>query len=293
MARKVFISSDMSIDEAVSEVAEQDPVSALIWPWVLTCFDDWGRAKASPREIKNSTFPANDLVTTEVIGKAISLYGVRLVHLYEAEGKPYMCINPDKWFKYQTHIRGEKRENDRSKHPAPVDDNSAQVRASARSNAQSADNLTNRIPSPSPSLSPSPSNQSSSVVIGQNAFALYQKHEFGKLDELSSQFIGESIDDHGEDWVKRAMIEAVKSNKKSWSYVQGILKRWKATGHSEPWTLEREEPKPQQQQSFRNYNRPQRPSMPVVKDDGKGDEVSPEQMEQMLELARKLKGESA
>jgi hypothetical protein len=153
VARKVFISSDMSVDETISEIAEQDSIAALMWPWILTYFDDWGRAKASPREIKNSVFQANELITTSIISKAISLYDGRLVQMYEVEGKPYMCIDPDKWFKYQTHIRKEKRENDGSKHPAPLVAECAQVRASARGSANFSDNLTDCIPSPSPSLS--------------------------------------------------------------------------------------------------------------------------------------------
>lgn len=152
MARKVFISSDMSSDEAISEVSEIDATAGLMWPWILTYFDDWGRAKASPREIKNSIFQANDLITLDIIKRALELYSVKLVKLYEVKGKPYMCIDPDKWFKYQTHIRREKRENDGSKLPPP-DNNSAQVREDARDSAQISDNLTNCIPSPSPSPS--------------------------------------------------------------------------------------------------------------------------------------------
>jgi predicted phage replisome organizer len=129
---------------------------------------------------------------------------------------------------------------------------------------------------------------SGSSMIGNNPFSIYDKQGFGKLDETSAIFVGESIDTYGEDWVRRAMIEAVKQGKKTWSYVEnGILKRWKATGHAEPWTLEREEPK-QQQRSGGYGGKPQRPRMEVVKDDGP--EVTPEQMEEMMKLARELQG---
>lgn len=155
MARKVFISSAMSYDETLSEIAEAEPLAALLWPWFLTYFDDWGRAKTSPREIKNSVFQANELITIDFITRAIALYDGKLLEVYEVEGKSYMSVAADKWFKHQTHIRREKRENDGSKYPPPTARDDAQVRADARDHAESRANLTDCIPSPSPSPSPS------------------------------------------------------------------------------------------------------------------------------------------
>jgi len=110
MARKVFITSDMSIDEQLAEVAEQDSLAALIWPWFLTTFDDWGRAEAHPRRLKAKVFPMNDMVTVEVIERTLRLYEkVGLLVLYEVDGKPYMAIPEDKWYKYQTHMNRSRR----------------------------------------------------------------------------------------------------------------------------------------------------------------------------------------
>lgn len=129
----------------------------------------------------------------------------------------------------------------------------------------------------------------SSSMRGQNPFALFERHGFGKLNEITAQFIEDTINDYTEDWVKRAMTESIKHDKKVWKYVEGILKRWKATEHPEPWTLEKEEPK----QSFRNnYNKQQSPRMSVVKDEGPVKEVSQEEREKMRELVRQLKEES-
>ena len=111
VARKVYVSSDISIDESLSEIAETAPLEALLWPWLLTAFDDWGRAEASPRRLKAKVFPGNSLVTVEVIDHALQRFAeVGLIRLYEVQGKAYMAI-PDieKWYKYQTHIRRERR----------------------------------------------------------------------------------------------------------------------------------------------------------------------------------------
>jgi hypothetical protein len=120
MARKVYITSEMSIDERLLNVAEEDPLAALIWPWILTALDDWGRSEAKPKKLKAKIFPGNDMVTPEVIEKALRLYDQEgIIQLYEVDGKPYMAVPKDKWFKYQTQIHSSKRDNDGSKFPPP------------------------------------------------------------------------------------------------------------------------------------------------------------------------------
>lgn len=155
MGRKVFITSDMSVDEKLVEVAEQKPQAALFWPWLLTAFDDWGRAEAAPKRLKAKVFPAITAVTSEDIAEALQLFtNAGLIIMYEVGGKPYMAIPPEKWFKYQTHIRREKRGNDRSRHPAPPNISSARVRESARECAEPRAVAADCIPSPSPSTLP-------------------------------------------------------------------------------------------------------------------------------------------
>lgn len=307
MARKVYVSSDMSEDETLIDIAELDPVANLIWPWFITAFDDWGRAQAAPKRIKHTLFPANDMVTVEIINNALSLYNEHnLIKLYAVDGKEYMSINPEKWFKWQTHIRKEKRETDGSKCPPPADDdNSAQMRASARDVAEYREiaidradlttqgardsaglraNLTDCIPSPSLSPSPSIKTCSSSRV---DPFSLYQSHNFGKIDTLTRDFICEAIEQHTEEFVIKAMKEAVIQNKVSWSYVQSILKRWKDTGHPEPWTLEKPQA-PQNTVPFNKYRKQDKPSIPMAVGETHSAGPSDEEYEEMLRAAEEM-----
>ncbi|KKO51129.1 DnaD domain protein [Paenibacillus sp. DMB20] len=311
MARKVYVSSDMSADETLIDIAEIDPVANLLWPWFITAFDDWGRAQAAPKRIKNTIFPANDLVTVETINNALSLYhDHKLIQLYAVDGKEYMSINPEKWFKWQTHIRKEKRETDGSKCPPPAeDDNSAQPRASARDIAESSENAINRaaltaqgardsaglranltdcIPSPSLSPSPSPSIKTCSSSSGGNPFTLYESHQFGKIDDLTKDFICETIETYTEPFVIRAMKEAVIQNKIAWSYVQSILKRWKDTGHPEPWTLEKPQT-PQNTVPFNKYRKSDKPIIPVAQEVTQGQVYTDEEYEEAMRLAAELK----
>ena len=151
MGRKVYISSDMSTDDRLMEAADHSPMAPILWPWLLTAFDDWGRAEAVPRTIKAKVFPSFDAVTTEHVAGALNaLASAGLIMLYEIGHKQYMAIPPEKWFRYQTQIPRDKRKRDSSRIPAP--DHSAVARDLAESSAVARD----LVPSPSPSPSPSP-----------------------------------------------------------------------------------------------------------------------------------------
>ena len=171
MARKRFVTSDMSIDEKIADIAAENPVAALMWPWFITGFDDWGRMEAVPVKIKLSIFPAFPY-TPKDIQEAINLYNkYGIVHKYVVEGKEYIAIEPEKYYKYQTYIRGNKREIDGSNCPAPPNPpwgstgNSEDSpvtnnqRAYARTCTQINADERNCIPSPSPSPSPLPSKE--------------------------------------------------------------------------------------------------------------------------------------
>ncbi len=156
MARKVFVSSDMSIDERLIEVAEANPTAALLWPWLLTTFDDWGRAEANARRLKAQVFPAISSLTSETIEDALAMFqAVGLIRLYEMDRKRYMAIPQDKWYKYQTHMNRKDRRQGKDKmksdFPAPPDDTPTDPHGDARGLMG-----TQRGPIPSPSPSPSP-----------------------------------------------------------------------------------------------------------------------------------------
>lgn len=153
MARKVFISSSMSVDEKLIDVAEQDQTAALMWPWVLTVFDDWGRAEANIKKLKALTFPAMQNITYDVIENALTLYdAVGLIELYEVDGKRYMAVPLEKWYKYQTHMNRKNRRPgaDKLSSDFPAPQESPQIPTGPRGAPWCP------VPSPSPSPSPLP-----------------------------------------------------------------------------------------------------------------------------------------
>lgn len=164
MGRKVYITSDMSSDTQLIEAAEENPEATLLWPWLLTAFDDWGRAEANVKSVKAKVFPLIACVTTEMISHALQLFCDKgLITLYDVRGKQYMAISPEKWFKHQTQIPKIKRRHDQSKFPAPPggadlmranERESAQSREIPRASAQPRETARDLSPSPSPTLTP-------------------------------------------------------------------------------------------------------------------------------------------
>lgn len=238
MARKVYITSEMSIDERLLNVAEEDQLAALIWPWILTTFDDWGRSEAKPKKLKAKIFPGNEMVTATAIESALHLFNEHgLIELYEEDGRPYMAISADKWFKYQTQIRKVKREVDESKYPSPP---------SARECAQTRGDSSKNIPSPSPStlhlppFHPSPSidinndDVDSEISIGIQAIRFAEESFVARnLSQYETDSIIKWCDDfatNGSTEPDLIVIEAIKraieQDKRKLAYVNGILKDW-------------------------------------------------------------------
>lgn len=255
MARKAFVTSDMAHDERLFEVAENHPTAALMWPWMLTYFDDWGRGLASPRRIKSQLFPNVDMVTVTHVREALDAYAaVGLIELYSDAEHEYMAIPMSRWYKWQTHIRADKRENDRSKFP-PCPTDCAQVRegcneqrADARECAQVS---AKRDPSPTPSLSLTPTKddnndtqvpQSNSAVPQKEPSSssydtdlaqigrIYQEEGFGATTPLVAERLIAILADYERDWVFQAFRESVRQGVRKLSYVERMLENWRKEG---------------------------------------------------------------
>lgn len=121
MGRKRFVTSDISIDDKVAEVAELNPVAGLMWPWFLTALDDWARLTGSPREIRNSVFQPFPY-SKDDIQAAIDLYELHhLVHRYMVNDKHYLQFNPKAFYELNSYIQKSRQRHDGSKIPPPRD----------------------------------------------------------------------------------------------------------------------------------------------------------------------------
>ncbi len=65
----------------------------------------------------------------------------------------------------------------------------------------------------------------------QEVMRAYESN-IGSFTAISSELVRASTEEHGATVVVDAIAEAVKQNIRKWSYVDGILKRWKANGRN-------------------------------------------------------------
>ena len=156
--RKIYFADSASTDERLMQVADANGTAALMWPWLLAGLDDWGRSTANPRQLRAKLFPLNSAVTEDLVAEALQLFAkAGLVVLYEVDGRPFVAVPAEKWFRYQSHIHRSKRFSDQSRCPAPsscAPRDSAETRGVPRDSAE-------KCASPSVSPSPSPSNKPS------------------------------------------------------------------------------------------------------------------------------------
>lgn len=282
MAEKRMISKVISISKKFN-IRLNDHFSRLLYVLLIPHSDDFGRLTGDPFKIKALILPMMDDAKWEDVESSLSkLHQSELIIWYEVDGEKYIQIN-----NFDEHQSGlHKRTRSKIPEPPEVSRNFPEFPFELnRTELNRTEEKGREENEQEQHLKPR------SGMIGNNPFSLYEKQGFGKIDETTAIFVGEAIDTYGEDWTRRAMTEAVKHNKKVWSYVEGILKRWKSTGHAEPWTLEKELPKQQQQNRGYGY-RPTSPKMDVVKDTGQTREITPEERERMLARAKRMQEES-
>ena len=65
-----------------------------------------------------------------------------------------------------------------------------------------------------------------------NVFKLYEEN-IGPLTPLLADALKDAEQAYPAEWIAEALGEAVKRNKRSWKYVEAILRRWKEEGHGE------------------------------------------------------------
>jgi DNA replication protein len=65
-----------------------------------------------------------------------------------------------------------------------------------------------------------------------NVFKLYEEN-IGPLTPLLADALKDAEQTYPAEWIAEALGEAVKRNKRSWKYVEAILRRWKEEGHGE------------------------------------------------------------
>jgi len=65
-----------------------------------------------------------------------------------------------------------------------------------------------------------------------NIFVLYEQN-IGLLSPLIADYLKDAADKYPQEWIEAAFREAVQHNKRNWSYISAILRRWETEGRQQ------------------------------------------------------------
>jgi hypothetical protein len=121
MSRRRYISTDISTDPRLADLAEHGVLPVLLYTWAIAHADDWGRMTGDARQFKLLVCPGLDVTARDVDVALTQIADVGLWLRYTVEGRAYLAFPSAAWFRYQTYIGCDKRTHDGSAIPAPSD----------------------------------------------------------------------------------------------------------------------------------------------------------------------------
>ena len=157
MSRKRSISTDISTDPKLLDLAAHGALPLLLYTWAIPHADDWGRMAGDPRQFKMIVCPGLDVTAAQVDEALSQIAAVGLWQRYQADGRQIIAFPADSWWKHQSYIAQSKRDADKSQFSPP---DAADCQASPQNTTKhhkTPQNTASPSPTPSPSPSPTPS----------------------------------------------------------------------------------------------------------------------------------------
>lgn len=215
------------------KIASLSDFEFRLWVGLITYVDDAGRGDARPAIIRGRLFALRERVTLKDIDDALhGLAAKGCVSLYTVGGKPYFWFPT--WSEHQ-RIRDVK-----PKFPSPDEDDrqngSAADCGGLRRIAADCGELrpeseSNPNPNPNPE---SKSNSTRAHEVADPGLAKVMTLYMDRVQSMPSPSCVELLKgytaDLGADVVCHAIERALDDNHRSWSYIQGILRRYSAEG---------------------------------------------------------------
>ncbi|MDR3543259.1 MAG: DnaD domain protein [Desulfosporosinus sp.] len=183
MSRRRYISTDISIDTA--ELAQFGPLPLLLYTWAIPHLDDWGRMSGESRKFKLLVCPALDVTVSEVEKAIQQITDMGFWQRYQDNGKWFIAIPKDSWFKDQSYINTKKRFQDESKFPAPP---------SAENDRITPQKAVSPSPSPSPSLKEDDDNaRAREEITNQSLESNHEESESPILEVWTTKIEDEAV----------------------------------------------------------------------------------------------------
>lgn len=248
MAEKRMISKVISISEKVNELP--DIFDMLLFTWMIPHTDDFGRLAGSPGKVKGLVVPMLDKTKLEIAESLRRLDEHGLIHWYEVDGEMFIQI-----IQFDKHQQGlHKRTNPKfpefpgtsGNFPTiPPELNRTELKGTEE-NLTEEKGTEQEQNGTEPVIEALPDSEEDQLLFGggplpsvPDVFKMFEAEGFGLISPSIKDNLEELITTYSERWVCEAMKKSSLAGKRNLSYVQGILKRWKADGIDEPWTKEK------------------------------------------------------
>lgn len=222
MARKRMIDPSFWDDEKVGQL---EPCNRLLFMGLISQADDEGRMNGHPALIRSAIFPYDEEITISTIDKWLGrLHELGMIKRYEINGQKFLALI--NFLKHQTINRPQP-----SKLPPPPDDGMREqspiIEQSLNDHGRISDD--SRLKEEKLREEKGREDNMAGVVV-ENPFTVFQNEGFGTISTYIREEISTMSEEYGDKWLCDAMRVSVKKGKRKLSFVEGILKNWKADG---------------------------------------------------------------
>ncbi|WP_438497122.1 DnaD domain protein [Paenibacillus sp. IHBB 3054] len=248
MAEKRMISKVISISEKVNDLP--DYFDMLLFTWMIPHADDFGRLAGAPIKVKALIVPLLDKSKAEIGDSLQRLSDQGLIRWYKVNEEQVIEIT-----QFEKHQQGLHKRT-KSKFPdfpgnsgnapnIPLELNRTELKGTEE-NLTEGNGTEQEQKGTEPGPAAPPVSEEDEYLYGggplppiSDAFKMFENEGFGTISDVIKDQLNDFIKDYSERWLCEAMKKSVFAGIRTMSYVQGILKRWKAFGIDEPWTRDK------------------------------------------------------
>jgi len=207
-----------------------EPLEQVFWIGIVSNADDYGRILADPIYLRSRIFVYRD-ITIEEVNRIVQKFQDTNSNFIMYNQNGTQCIYLKRWSDYQNIAHPTP-----SKLPPPehITNDSRNIQESITNGSSQLVSIVNKDIDSKESPHESITNESGINQEKDNGevFSLYESN-VGMLTPIIADQIKDAITTYSNGWVKDAIAEAVKREKRNWKYIDGILRGWKREGRGQ------------------------------------------------------------
>jgi len=256
MARRRYISTEISVDKKVNKLAMQyGDFAALLYTWMIPHVGDNCEISGDFEELFLIVLPGRKDKTEDDIKNALSgMTDLKLVLPFIRNEKPMLFFPPKSFYKYQTYISRENR-NYQGIEQREQEENAEKRRESPKNTV-----------SPSPSLSPSlniEEDDEDKRARDGEVFQFFNKN-IGLITPFQAEAISKCLDEGMQPETIIAILKDSLGKRDKWSWIIKVLNN---SINQNVKTLEEYEAKKIERQNAKSRDKPQQKTRAELKEE--------------------------